>query len=74
MGKGAELIFGPPGQPIPGVPTSDAVARKLGLDDPSGKSAQFGMYRSSYPVNLTADQVAVYPMISQELVAKLAEK
>ena len=72
MGKVTDLIFGPPGQPIPGIPTSKAVARKLGLDDPSGKSAQFGMYKSSYPVGESPD--GMYQAISQELVARLAEK
>ena len=74
MGKVTDLLFGPPGQPIPGVPTSEAVARKLGLNDPMGKSAQFGLFRSSYSVDPSASPVDMYPALSQEMVSRLAEK
>jgi hypothetical protein len=74
MGKGVELLFGPPGNPKPGIPTSKAVARKLGLDDPLGKSAQFGMFRSSYPTDPKQRTQDMYPAIREEMVARLAEK
>lgn len=73
MGKGTDILFGPPGEPTPGIPTSQAVARRLGLDSPAGKSAQFSLYRTSFPVGVDPERAGLAPALSQELVAKLAE-
>ena len=74
MGEIANLLFGAVGQPIPGVPTSDAVARKLGLDEPLGRSAQFGMLKSSYSVKNPPSGDQLYGMMREEMVNRLAEQ
>jgi len=69
-----EYIFGPPGNPKPGVPFSEAVARKLGLNDPMGKTAHFASYKSSYPVAEGNGDGSLYPMLREEMVSRLSEK
>jgi hypothetical protein len=64
----------PAGDPKPGVPFADAVARKLGLDSPMGKTAYYGQFRSSYPTQQPQHQDSLYPMLREEMVSKLAQK
>lgn len=68
------MLLGPPGNPMPGVPLSDAVARKLGLDSPMGKTAYFASYKSSFPVDSEHQDGELYPMLREEMVSRLAEK
>jgi hypothetical protein len=75
MGKPSKLVedlLGPPGNPKPGVPMSEAVARKLGLDSPMGKTAYYGMYKTTYPVTDTTGPT--YDSLKEEMVSRLAEK
>jgi hypothetical protein len=72
--KVIEYLLGPPGNPIPGVPTADAVARKLGLTDPMGKTAHFASYKSSHPTEGGTEDGSLYPMLREEMVSKIAQK
>lgn len=74
MGAIIQQLFGPPGDPMPGVPLADAVARKLGLNDPMGKTSYFAQFKSSYPAREDDRTAALYPMFSQEMVSRIAEK
>lgn len=67
-------LLGPSGDPIPGVPFADAVARKLGLNDPSGKTAYFSSFKSSFPTVGPQEDGDLYPMLREEMVSRLAEK
>jgi hypothetical protein len=69
-----EALFGPPGFPQQGVPFSDAVARKLGLDSPMGKTAYFASFKSSYPSNTQQQDGDLYHMLREEMVSRLAQK
>ena len=69
-----QQLFGAPGNPKPGVPLSDAVARKLGLNDPMGKTAYFSSFKSSYPTVSNQQDGDLYHMLREEMVSRLAEK
>ena len=73
-GEVINYLFGPPGNPEPGVPFSDAVARKLGFTDPLGKSTYYASFKSSYPSRVTERTGPLYPMLREEMVSKLAEE
>jgi hypothetical protein len=74
MGAVIQKLFGPPGDPEPGVPFAEAVARKLGLNDPMGKTSYFAQFKSSYPANPNDRTGSIYPMLSEEMVSRIAEK
>jgi hypothetical protein len=65
-------IFGPPGQSIPGNPLSEAIGRRLGLDDPGGKTAFMASFKSSHPPDITQRTESMQPSVREELVHKLA--
>jgi hypothetical protein len=73
MGKVASYLFGPAGQPEPdNLPLNKAIQRKLGLDDPLGKSAFFGQFKSSYPADISQRSTELYPMVREEMVSRLS--
>lgn len=68
-----QQLFGPAGQPDPSNPMSKAIARRLGLDDPWGKSAFASQFKSSYPTDISERSGDLYPMMREELVTRISD-
>lgn len=69
--KAVQEIFGPPGQPLPGNPLSKAIGRRLGLDDPLGKTAFMASFKSSHPTSIAERTAPLSPALNEEMVYKL---
>lgn len=74
MGVITDKLLQPAGDPQPGVPGSEAVGRKLGLDSPLGKTSYYAQFKSSHSPVKAEQGAGIYPMLYQEMVSKLAEK
>lgn len=64
-------LLGPPGQ-HDGTPLGKAIQRRLGLDDPGGKTAFLAQFKSSYPADISQRTESLLPSLREELISKIA--
>lgn len=58
--------------PITPGPQSKAIARRLGLDTPEGRTAFISQFHVSYPANISERTMPLEPLVKHELISRLA--
>lgn len=60
--------------PITPTPQTKAIARRLGLDSPEGRTAFISQFHSSYPSDISQRTDTLEPSVKEELATRLAGK